>query len=126
MKIEVSIGEVVDKLSILSIKLKKIKDEDKLKNIRKEYDILKSSMEENGIQVESDQFKELESTNLILWDIEDRIRVKESRKEFDEDFIELARKVYFSNDKRSEIKREINIKYGSDLIEEKEYVKYDD
>lgn len=126
MKIEVSIGEVVDKLSILSIKLKKIKNKDKLKNIRKEYDILKSSMEKSGIQVESDQFKELESINLILWDIEDRIRVKESRKEFDEDFIELARKVYFNNDKRSEIKREINIKYGSNLIEEKEYMKYDD
>lgn len=126
MKIEVSIGELVDKVSILSIKLKKIKNEDKLKNIRKEYDILKSAMEKSGINVESDQFKELESINLILWDIEDRIRVKESRKEFDEDFIELARKIYYNNDKRSEIKREINIKYGSNLIEEKEYVKYDD
>lgn len=126
MKIEVSIGEIVDKVSILSIKLQKIKNENKLKNIRKEYDILKSAMEESGIEVESVQFKELESINLILWDIEDRIRVKESRKEFDEDFIELARKIYYNNDKRSEIKREINIKYGSNLIEEKEYVKYDD
>ena len=124
MKIEVSIGEIVDKVTILNIKLKKIKNEDKLRNIKKEFDILRSSMEHIGIGIDSAEVKELESINNTLWDIEDRIRIKESKKEFDKDFIELARNVYFNNDKRSEIKRKINLKYCSDLIEEKEYVEY--
>ncbi len=124
MKVEVSIGELVDKVSILAIKLQKIKDIHKLANIRKEYDILVRAMEEAGISLMSPEFKRLEAINLKLWDIEDRIRAKEAKKEFDEDFIALARSVYFSNDARAEIKREINIKYKSDIIEEKEYMEY--
>jgi hypothetical protein len=124
MKVEVSIGELVDKVSILSIKSKKIRDKNKLSNIVKEYDILVRSMEEAGIRLTADEFKRLEEINLRLWDIEDQIRIKESQKKFDDEFIRLARSVYFINDERSEVKREINIKYGSGIIEEKEYVEY--
>jgi hypothetical protein len=124
MKVEVSIGELVDKVSILSIKLKKIKDANKLANIKKEYDILAHAMQQAGITRESDEFKRLESINLKLWDIEDQIRTKEAKKEFDEAFISLARSVYFTNDERAEVKREINIKCGSGIVEEKEYVEY--
>ena len=124
MKIYVSIGEVVDKISILSIKLKKIKDREKLKNIRKEFDLLNDSLEEIGIMTGSEEFKQLEEINQKLWDIEDKIRLKEANKEFDDEFIQLARSVYFSNDKRADIKRKINLKYGSELIEEKEYADY--
>jgi len=124
VKIDVSIGEVVDKISILSIKLKKIKGREKLKNIRKEYDLLKNSLEEIGIKTGSEEFKQLEEINLKLWDIEDKIRLKEAKKEFDDEFIQLARSIYFNNDKRADIKREINLKHGSELIEEKEYADY--
>ena len=124
MKVEVSIGELVDKVSILSIKLKKIRDNNKLANIQKEYSILFKSMEDAGIRQASDEFKRLEEINLKLWDIEDQIRTKEAGKEFDEEFIRLARSVYFTNDERAAVKREVNIKYGSGIIEEKEYVAY--
>ncbi|KAA3617125.1 MAG: hypothetical protein D8M58_03970 [Calditrichaeota bacterium] len=124
MKIEISIGELVDKVSILSIKLKKVKNEAKLKNIRKEYDLLKISMEECGIAIDSDEFLRLEEVNLRLWDIEDRIRIEESNQQFGDEFIKLARSVYFENDVRADIKKEINVKFGSDLVEEKEYVDY--
>lgn len=124
MKIEISIGELVDKVSILSIKLKKIKNPEKLKNIRKEFELLKVPMEECGIKVDSTEFKKLEEVNLRLWEIEDRIRIKEAKQSFDDDFIQLARSVYFQNDIRAEIKKDINIKFGSDLMEEKEYVDY--
>jgi len=124
MKVEVSIGELVDKVSILSIKLKKIKNPEKLKNIQKEYDILSASMEDTGITLGDSEYLRLEEINLKLWDIEDQIRLKEVKKEFDGRFIELARSVYFTNDERSEVKKEINLKYGSGIIEEKEYVEY--
>jgi hypothetical protein len=124
MKVEVSIGELVDKVSILSIKLKKVKDANKLENIKKEYAILSKAMEQSGISLDSLEFKRLESINLKLWDIEDQIRTKEAKKEFDEGFIGLARSVYFTNDERAEIKRSVNIKYGSGIVEEKEYVEY--
>jgi hypothetical protein len=124
MKVEVSIGELVDKVSILSIKLQKIKDAGKLANIQKEYAILVQAMEEGGISLEAPEFKRLEAINRKLWDIEDQIRNKEARKEFDDAFIALARSVYFANDERAAVKREVNIKYGSGIIEEKEYVAY--
>ncbi len=124
MKVDIATGELVDKITILSIKLEKIKDKEKLNNIQKEYDILNASMATIGITPSSDEFSRLKAINLELWEIEDKIRIKEANKEFDDDFIQLARSVYFTNDKRSEIKREINIKYGSDIIEEKEYVEY--
>ena len=124
MKVEVSTGELVDKVSILSIKLRKIKNAEKLKNIQKEYDILVKSMDAEGIEVTSDEFTRLEEINLKLWDIEDQIRLKEVSKAFDDEFIELARSVYFINDDRAAVKKEINLKFGSDLVEEKEYVEY--
>ncbi len=124
MKVEVSIGELVDKVSILSIKRRKIKNAEKLKNIQKEYDILVKAMDAEGIDVTSEEFTRLEAINLKLWDIEDRIRLKEAAHSFDNEFIELARSVYFINDDRSVVKKEINLKFGSDLVEEKEYVVY--
>ena len=124
MQIEISIGELVDKVTILSIKLEKIKNPDKLKNIKKEYDLLYESMKKTGITKDSEQFINLVQVNLSLWDIEDKIRIKEANKQFDDDFIQLARSVYFENDKRAEIKKQINLTFGSDLIEEKEYVQY--
>ena len=124
MKIDISIGELVDKVTILAIKLEKIKDEKKLKNIRREFDLLGESMKEIGITADSEAYASLKKVNLKLWDIEDHIRIKEAKKEFDADFIRLARSVYFNNDKRAEIKKDINIKFGSDLVEEKEYQPY--
>lgn len=126
MKIEVSIGEIVDKATILSIKLEKFKDPDKRDNVRKEFDKLSREMEKSGIKATSAEFESLKKINLKLWDIEDAIRTKEARKEFDDEFIQLARSVYYNNDKRAEIKKQINLKYKSDLIEEKEYVSYQD
>jgi len=126
LKIDISIGEVVDKITILSIKLNKIENDKKLKNIRKEYDLLFNSLENSEIEVDSASFTKLETINLKLWEIEDKIRKKEATKEFDDEFIQLARNVYINNDKRSAVKRKINIKYGSNIIEEKEYVSYND
>jgi len=124
LKIDVSIGEIVDKLTILSIKLDMFKDPEKRKNVEKEYQILLQSLKTSDITPESEEFKILKTINLKLWDIEDKIRVKEAEKSFDDEFIELARSVYFTNDERAEIKKQINLKYNSDLIEEKEYVSY--
>lgn len=123
MKIEVSNGEIIDKLTILLIKLERIKDESKLLNIKKEYDeLMRASAAILG--TEDPLFKELYNINSDLWDIEDRIRDLEHRRDFGKDFIETARAVYFKNDKRSEIKRAINIKTSSGFIEEKSYEKY--
>lgn len=124
MKIEISIGELVDKVTILSIKLKMIDDPEKLKNISKEYHLLKNKMESVGITSESEEFNQLLVVNQKLWDIENRIRLKEAKKEFDDEFIELARSIYRENDARTSIKRNINLKWNSELTEEKEYTKY--
>jgi len=124
MKIEISNGDLVDKISILTIKLEKIKNSEKLNNIKKEFKILYEDMLSLGITKKSKSFLALKEVNLILWEVEDQIRIKEAAREFDEKFIELARRVYFENDKRSAIKRKINLKTSSNLIEEKEYVKY--
>ena len=124
MKIEISLGEVVDKVTILEIKTEKISNQAKLKNVEKEYQFLKKNMEEAGIADTSLEFKRLKEVNLKLWQIEDNIRIKESHQEFDDEFIQLARSVYFENDDRAAIKKEINLKFGSDLIEEKDYVDY--
>jgi len=124
MKVEISIGELVDKVTILSIKLKKFKNHKKKIHVKKEYEILLQSMKKAGINPESDEFKKLQSINLSLWNIEDEIRKKELKNKFDSEFIELARQIYFQNDKRAAAKKQIDLKYGSDLIEEKEYVNY--
>jgi len=125
MKIEVSIGEIVDKLSILQIKKLNIIDEEKLINVRKEYDYLLKVVESDlNFSTSDELYNKLFITNKKLWDIEDKIRDKERDKSFDNEFIELARSVYFTNDERSKIKKDINIKYGSNFIEEKSYKEY--
>jgi hypothetical protein len=124
MKIEVSNGELVDKVSILSIKLEKIKSAEKRANVLKEYEYLYPIMCKIGINADSDEFRELREVNLALWEIEDEIREKEAHGGFDETFIQLARSVYFENDRRYEIKRQINRRTQSSLFEEKEYVDY--
>ncbi len=123
MKIEVSNGEIIDKLTIIQIKLERISDKTKLENLRKEYEelvIVASSI----IGTNDPLYLKLYKVNCELWDIEDHIRDLERKKEFGDDFISTARSVYFKNDKRSELKREINIKTSSGLIEEKSYEKY--
>jgi len=124
MKIDISIGELVDRVTILSIKREKIKVLRKLGNVEKEYSLLSKQMNKMGIHEHSIEFIKLKEVNLKLWQIEDAIRVKERRQEFDEEFIQLARSVYFQNDERAAIKREISIRFDSELIEEKEYIDY--
>lgn len=124
MKIEVSIGEVVDKVTILEIKKEKISNPEKLKNIVKEYDLLRAEIEKIGISIDSPEYLALKDVNLKLWHIEDNIRIEEMNQRFGDVFIQLARSVYFENDTRAELKKKINLKYGSELIEEKEYVEY--
>jgi len=123
MKIEISNGELVDKLSILEIKLIKIQDSEKLKNIHKEYSMLEKAASQI-IKRNDPLYKQLLDINQKLWEIEDRIRELEKKKEFGKDFIETARKVYFNNDLRAKIKQKINLKTSSDLFEEKSYEDY--
>ena len=129
MKIDITVscGELLDKLSILEIKSKKIKDKDKLKNIAHEKLILSSKAEAlrnadpNKYQ---SFFDELLEINQKLWKIEDEIRIFEKDKIFNEKFIELARQVYVTNDLRFDLKNKINIFYKSGIVEEKEYINY--
>ena len=120
----VSIGELVDKITILRIKSRRIKDKQKLININNELNQLITIFSKLEIPDILFEFVELEDINRKLWDIEDDIREKERSKQFDEEFIELARSVYITNDRRSEVKKQINLKVGSDLIEEKSYEQY--
>jgi hypothetical protein len=124
MKVEISNGELLDKISILEIKLDKIKDKDKLVNIQKEFNELNPLCNElfkiygGELQV---HYLALAKINGQLWDIEDWVRDCEHEKRFDKEFVELARSVYITNDKRSEVKKIINIVTNSGLIEEKSY-----
>ena len=123
---EISAGELLDKISILEIKIDKIKDSNHINEITKEYEILK--------QVKNDQIEksekieklyiEIKKVNLNLWNVEDEIRICEKRKDFSQKFIDLARIVYFNNDKRSKIKSEINKILGSNIKEVKQYTDY--
>jgi len=125
MMVEVSVGEVIDKYTILDIKSEKIKDKDKLTNIIKEKNILSLSLSEhNYFILFSTETNELKIINEKLWDIEDRIRIKEFKMEFDDEFIELARSVYITNDIRFNIKNKINKLSNSNIVEEKSYFKY--
>ena len=126
IKIELSVGELLDKISILQIKAERIVDPSKLENINKELDVLMSlwrdsAYSNNNLESETN---ELKAINEELWAIEDKIRDKERNQVFDKGFIELARAVYITNDKRADIKRIINSKTGSELIEEKSYSDY--
>ena len=123
---EISAGELLDKISILEIKLEKIKDKNSQEEIKKEYKILKQ-IQNSSIKYE-DRIKNLinsiKEVNIKLWDAEDKLRICEKNKDFGKSFIELAREIYFNNDKRSKIKSEINKILGSNIKEVKQYVKY--
>ena len=123
---EISAGELLDKMSILEIKLEKIKDKTDQKEINKEYKILKEAQDSNIETTEKLKalFNDIKEINLNLWDIEDRLRICEKNKDFGQSFIELARHVYVNNDKRSKIKSEINKILGSNIKEIKQYVNY--
>ncbi len=123
MKIEVSNGEIVDKLTIIEIKLENITNEQKLANLRLEYDVLNKAVA-LIIDKLNPLYIELLSINKKLWAIEDRIRELEKNKDFGSEFIEIARSVYFTNDLRSEVKRRINELTNSTFIEEKSYEDY--
>jgi len=125
MKIEVSIGEIVDKYTILMIKSSKIQDPVKLENINKELtylvDVLKK---EDPLMTDYPLTKALFEINKELWKVEDDLRDLERVKDFDKEFVILARNVYKLNDKRADIKKQINMKFGSDFVEEKSYQPY--
>ena len=123
---EISAGELLDKLSILEIKLDKIKDKNNLKEIKKEYDILNNvkNLYIKSMDKVIQLFKELKKVNIYLWDTEDNIRICEKNKDFGKTFIEHARNVYLYNDKRAKIKSDINKILGSNIVEIKEYVNY--
>jgi hypothetical protein len=126
VNVEISIGEFFDKVTILEIKKARISDSAKLVNINKELDGLNQLLSRLPFSRDSikKEFAELKQINEKLWVIEDDIRDKEAKKQFDQDFVELARAVYITNDRRSEVKRDINLKLGSDFVEEKSYEKY--
>ena len=123
INVPISVGELIDKITILEIKKDKLKNL-KLKNILKELSFLRAVLEKNSIFIPDEIYFQLKSINLKLWDIEDKIRIKEKNKEFDNEFIKLARSVYLNNDRRSETKKELNIMLNSEIIEEKSYEKY--
>jgi adenine C2-methylase RlmN of 23S rRNA A2503 and tRNA A37 len=123
---EISAGELLDKISILEIKLDKIKNPNNQKEINKEYKLLKETKDSNIKVTEKIKqlLNEIKAVNLKLWEIEDKIRICEKNKNFGKEFIELARAVYSTNDKRAKIKSEINEAVGSNIREIKQYVNY--
>ena len=124
--LEVSAGELLDKISILEIKLEKIKDKTSQKEVDKEYKILKK-VQNSSLELTEKMktlFNEIKKVNLNLWNIEDKLRICEKNKDFGQTFIALARGVYLNNDKRSKIKSEINKILGSNIKEIKQYVDY--
>lgn len=125
ISVPVSIGELIDKLSILRVKQQKITNEEKLNYVNKEFELLFNLsweyLKEENI---STIYDELVDTNLSLWEIEDRLRILEKEQKFDEEFIQLARQVYFTNDDRFKLKNQINTLLSSEIREIKEYVKY--
>jgi hypothetical protein len=126
ISVPVAYGELIDKITILEIKSERIRDAAKVANVRTELDLLNETWRADPAS-RADIAAEragLRAVNEALWDIEDRIRLKEKAKEFDAEFVELARSVYVRNDERAAIKRRINEKLGSTLIEEKSYQEY--
>jgi len=126
ISVPVSHGELIDKITILEIKAAHIRDAGKLANVRAELELLNATWGKDAaakIDI-SEERAQLKAVNEALWDIEDRIRLKEKAQAFDAEFIELARSVYFRNDERAAIKRTINLNLGSQLVEEKSYANY--
>ena len=126
IQVPVSFGELLDKISILQIKSERMTDAAKLANVRKELSALERSwMQHPAAGGDIAKLRaQLKAVNERLWDIEDAIRVKEKAGEFDEDFVRLARSVYFENDERARVKKEINLALGSAYVEEKSYQDY--
>jgi len=123
---EISPGELLDKISILEIKLEKVKDKNSLEKIKKEHKILKE-IQTSSVDITGkikDLFQSVKNVNIKLWNIEDKLRIYEKNKNFDKNFIELARGVYFANDERAKLKNEINEILKSDIREIKQYVDY--
>ena len=123
---EISTGELLDKISILEIKLEKVKDKDSKEEIKKEYKILKEIQNSSTKMTGKikDLFQSVKNVNIELWDIEDKLRIYEKNKDFGKNFIELARGVYFNNDKRAKLKNEINEILKSNIREVKQFVDY--
>lgn len=121
IKCPVSLGELVDKISILKIKKQKIPSAEKQAFVKQELEELMEVLKASSYEDVSFYLNQLEEVNRKLWEIEDSIRVKESKREFDQDFIELARAVYFTNNERFELKNELNKKFGSSIVEVKSY-----
>ncbi len=119
--VPVSVGELIDKITILQIKKIMISNEDQLININRELEALQQVKNDLGLQGVEDMQEDLAAINFCLWDTEDAIRVCESQKDFGPRFISLARCVYKLNDKRSRVKRDININFNSSIVEEKSY-----
>ena len=126
ISVPLSPGEVVDKITILQIKSERIEDATKRANVMTELALLSETWQQSNYDIEqvAGHTAALKKINEQLWDIEDDIRKKESEQNFDQAFIQLARDVYFTNDKRAELKRQINVQLGSLLIEEKSYEDY--
>lgn len=124
--VPVSPGEVLDKITILEIKSERIKDEEKLANVRRELKLLQDTWSENVTEdkIIRELHTQLKEINEALWEIEDAIRDEEREKSFESRFVELARSVYFTNDRRSRVKKELNMHLGSEIIEEKSYQEY--
>lgn len=118
--VPISLGELIDKITILEIKEQNL-ESNKAKNVVNELNQLKQILINFGIEIEEELIDDLRRINKKLWQIEDLIRLKEKENKFDDEFINLARAVYINNDERSKIKRNINIIYKSDIIEEKSY-----
>jgi len=126
IRVAVSPGEVLDKITILEIKSERMTDPAKLANVRVELALLQETWSQ-AVQEDDvirDLHAQLKEINEALWEIEDDIRDKEREKEFDQRFIELARSVYFTNDRRSQVKKQLNLHLGSQIIEEKSYQDY--
>jgi len=125
--VPLSPGELLDKITILRIKVARIQDAAKLANVKRELALLEQTWKDSGAAAVHDVALDehaLENVNERLWDIEDRIRDKEAHQTFDREFIELARAVYICNDERAAIKKRINLQLGSSLVEEKSYKQY--
>ena len=121
----ISLGELVDKISILMIKKKNISDSIKLQHVNKELEFLQKTLKKYISEDEINEFLlKLVNINSKLWDVEDDIRECERKKLFDQRFIDLARSVYFTNDERAKVKNDINKNFGSELVEVKSYEEY--
>ena len=125
VSVPVSVGEMIDKLSILQVKKNNVKDENKLVFIKKEFELLYNFSSEYLSNLETESiYHRLVEVNSNLWEVEDKLRIMEKEQRFDEEFVSLARKVYFTNDERFTLKNEINIITDSEIREIKDYVKY--